>query len=307
MKRIFLLVIILLAQTSSAQKIGVLWMGQSGMTRDVILGFDKKIAEIAPEIEIEYAKELPSLDTAKIVFNKYMKDKDGVVFLRSSGAKFLAKQKMIKPGFIGGCNHPVFFQIVKSLDSPPEKNITGVTYYIPAQYQFMLFKLAFAKIKSICLVLEKDHPGTIVDKFSTEMICAKLKIKYYEIQASSTDEIAKKIELYKNKVDLFILGSEALCMDNAEFISDKALPIPTVAYSKEAVKNGALLAYAANDFKLGEELAISVTDVIKNGKKVSQIPIKTDTKPQVFVNMNALAKLKIDLGENVLGSAVKLQ
>lgn len=297
--------ILIIFQLISAQKVGVLWVGKSGMTNDVIAGFKEKINLIAPEIEISFSKELPTIDSAKTIFNQYIRDMDGIIFLRSSGAKFLSKQKMTKPGFIGGCNNPVSLNVVNSLDAPPNKNITGVTYYIKTQYQFMLFKMAFTEINSVCLILEKDHPGSIIDKFSTEMICSKSKIKYHEIYASNIEDIKNKIESLKSKVDIFIIGSEALCMDNAQAITDASFPKPVVAYSKKAVKNGALLGYSANDKKLGSLLAESVSKVLKDGKKVSEVPIKTDTKPKVFVNMSTLKKLNINLPKNVIGSAVK--
>lgn len=302
----FLLVLILLSfQFIYGQKVGILWVGQSGMTNDVVSGFDEEMKKSAPDLNIEYTKELPSMDSAKTVFKRFMKDKDGVVFLRSSGAKFLAEQNMTKPGFIGGCNNPVSLKAVQSLDEAPNKNITGVTYYIKAQYQFMLFRMIFSEINSVCLILEKDHPGTIIDKFYTEMICSKSNIKYYEIIASNTEEIKNQISKLKDKVDIFILGSEALCMDNAQTFTDAAFPKPTVAYSKEAVKNGALIAYSADDSKLGKMLATTVIDVLKNGKKVSEVPIKTDTKPKVIINIETSKKLNLDIPKHIIGSSVK--
>ncbi len=305
MKRIFLLSFLIITQITSAQKVGVLWVGKSGMTTDVTTAFNDKLLKMAPKIEINYAKELPSMDSAKVVFHQFMEEMDGVVFLRSSGADFLSQQKMTKPGFIGGCNNPVSLKVVNSLSTSPNKNITGVTYYIKTAYQFMLFKMAFKEIKSVCLILEKDHPGTLIDKYSTEMICSKSKIKYNEIIASNVDDIKAQIEKVKDKVDIFIIGSEALCMDNAQIISDHSFPKPAVAYSKTAVKHGALLAYSANDKKLGELLAKSVFDVLVKGKKVSQVPIKTDTKPKVFVNIDTMKKLNLVLPKSVIGSAVK--
>lgn len=305
MNRFLLILILFSSQFIYGQKVGVLWVGESGMTNDVVSGFEEEMKKSAPDLEIEYSKELPSLDSAKTVFKRYMTEKDGVVFLRSSGAKFLATQKMTKPGFIGGCNNPVSLNAVKSLDKAPDKNITGVTYYIKAQYQFMLFRMLFPNIKSVCLILEKNHPGTLIDKFYTEMICSKSNIKYYEIISSSIEDINTQIGKLKDQVDIFILGSEALCMDNAQAFTDASFPKPTVAYSKEAVKNGALIAYSANDTKLGSMLATSVIDVVKNGKKVSEVPIKTDTKPKVIINMETSKKLNIDIPNHILGSSVK--
>ncbi len=96
-----------------AKNIGVMWVGKSGMTRSVIEGFKEEISKIAPNINIEYQKELENMAIAEKVFNRFNKEKDAIVFLRSSGAKFLGKQKLAVPGFIGGCNHPAEFGIVK--------------------------------------------------------------------------------------------------------------------------------------------------------------------------------------------------
>ena len=67
---------------ANATDIGVAWAGKSGMAKRVTAGFDQGMKEMAPDIKIEYQKELGSIDDLAVVVGKWEKEKSGMVLLR---------------------------------------------------------------------------------------------------------------------------------------------------------------------------------------------------------------------------------
>ena len=145
------------ATAASATEIGVAWAGKSGMAVRVSDGFAQGMKELAPDIKIEYKKDLGTMEELADVAGKWEKEKNGMVLLRSNAAKWLGQNPPSIPTFIGGCNNPTELGAVKDLQAP-EGNITGVTYYLPVDSQFDIFQAIIPDLKSVLLLLGDGTP-----------------------------------------------------------------------------------------------------------------------------------------------------
>jgi putative ABC transport system substrate-binding protein len=287
---------------TEAKEIGVAWFGKSGMTNRVAEGFEKGMKEHAPDVKIEYQKELASLDELAEIAVKWQKEKDAMLILRSNGAKWLAKNPPSIPSFIGGCNHPGELGVIKNMEAP-EGNITGVTYFLPVATQFEIFQAIIPNLKSILLLMEKGHPSSIIDQAETKAIASKLGIDYQERFCTTPEDAINGVREFSGKVSAIILGNQALTIDNAKKIVAAAGNVPVLAYSSSPVKDGALGGFVADDVKLGYLLAESVVDVLLKGKAVNAVPVKVDPKPKFFVNAKAAEKLGLEIPFQILEAA----
>lgn len=294
------------AQYAVAKDIGVAWEGKSGMANRVTDGFEKGMKEFAPDIGIEYQKDLPSIEEVAVFASKWQKEKDGMVILRSSGAKWLGNNPPSIPTFIGGCNNPTELGAVKDLQAP-EGNITGVTYFLPVDTQFEIFQAVIPNLDSVALLLEKGHPSSVIDQEGTKAVCDKLGIKYNETFCASPEEAINATKQFKGNVSAIILGNQALLLDNAAKIVEAAESTPVLAYSANPVKVGALGGFVADDVKLGYLLAQSVTDVLVNGKAVKEVPVKVDPEPKFFINVKTAERLGIEVPYKILETATLIE
>jgi putative ABC transport system substrate-binding protein len=285
-----------------------MWMGRSGMSKRVYAGFKEYVAKHAPEVVLEPVIELKDEAAALPVYKRFQAEKRGVVFLRSSGVKFLMKHPPQKPTFIGGCTNPAALGAMKDLNSPPA-NITGVTYYIPASRQIGTLKKAFPGVKSVALLVEAGHPSSGIDSKETRAACKENGILYHEYSCASTDDIVTAMkDVYDRKIDLVIIGNQALIFDNGELIAKNARRTPVASYAEKPIKDGfALCGLAADDNKLGKMMANSLIDVLLKGKKISDIPVQTDPNPRFTVNTRVMDKLGTTLPGNLLKYAKKIE
>lgn len=290
------------AVSAWAVDIGVAWSGKSGMTRRVVAGFDRGIKEFAPDMKIEYHKELPTMDALAEIAVKFQKEKDGMLILRSNGAKWLGKNPPSIPTFIGGCNNPVQLGTVKNM-AAPEGNITGVTYYLPVSTSFETFQAILPEMKSVLLLMEGDHPSSKIDEAETREICTGLGLEYHQKTVLTGEEAAEAAKSFSGKVSAIIIGNQGLVIDNASNIVAAAGKTPVFSYSSKPVKDGALGGFVADDGVLGYMLARSVADVLVKGKSIKDTPVKVDPNPKFYVNAKSAEALGIEIPYEILDAA----
>lgn len=266
------------------------------MADSVLKGFTQRMAEIAPGMAINVYPELRNMKDTEDTFRQAEGSSKGIVFLRSSGAEFLAKAAPKVPCFIGACNNPEQIGVIKNLGEP-EGKVTGVTYFIPYQKRFDLLTKLFPKVRSVALLVEAGHPSSPIEQEGTRAECARRGIAYHEVVASNLGQLTKGAQELVGKVDLFIITNTRLVMDNVTsilFITNPA-KIPVFSYAQHAVKRGAAAGMAADDTKLGQMLADSVVDVVVRGLPISRVPVKMDASPLVLVNESVMQSLGLAL------------
>lgn len=278
------------------QKIGVMWIGSSGMANRILTGVEDAVKEKNLPFLLDIKKDLPDDSSALDIYNKFMQEKDAVIFLRSNGVQFLAAHPPQKPAFIGGCNNPVALGGMKDLKKPGG-NFTGVTYYLPAERQLKVFKMLFPKLARIALVTEKDHPSSSIDIDETADACKSMKLEFHTAACSSVAEIESAVkDLAAKNVELIIIGNQALIIDNAETVAKAAGIIPVVSYAeKPIIQKHALCGLVPDDEKLGRMLVYIIEDVLVDGKNPGDLPVQTDPEPKLVMNMPLMKKLNLEI------------
>ncbi len=287
------------------KKVAVMWHGKSAMQNRIASAFFWRCKEIAPNLAVTIKKEIRTPEEAETIFWEFEKTMDGIVYLRSYGAEFLANANAGVPLFIGGCNDPRDLGVVRNLEAP-EGNITGVTYHIPFDKRFQLIRALFPRVKRIGIVLQKDHPVTTIDGPATREQCRKLGIEYREIVPKDREELSKVAEQLAQDVDLIIISNCVLAFDNVTAILPAAnkRKVPLFSYAEKAVALGATAGISASDEKMGQLLADSVVDVVENGKRISQVPVKMDPDPMVLINRAMVRLLDLKFPDDVMKKAV---
>lgn len=283
-------------------EIGVAWMGNSGMADRVLQGMSERLAETAPDIKLEIHRAIESEEEFTAIVDRFQMTMPAMVIMRSNGVKYLAKNPPRIPSLFGAANHPGFLGAVENMDAP-EGNITGVTYFLDHRAGLQSFTSTLPGVRSFMLITENGHPGSPIDRDGMARACANFKLKCDSVGVGSVDELKQAMADARGKFDAFVLGSQALLIDNAGTVVDIAGSTPVFAFSDSAVKNGALAGLVADDAKLGGLLADSLVDIVKNGKPVRAVPVKTDTDPVLYLNAETLEKTGVQISIEILGSA----
>lgn len=293
------------AALAADKQIGVMWMGESGVAKDVTRGLLQGMKSKAPAIDMEFKIELPGEDAAGPIYLKWQKEKDAIVFLRSSGARYMGKNHPRIPGFIGGCSHPTLLGAVYNLEAP-EGMITGVTYYLDAARKVAVFKRLFPEMKRLGLIVQGSHPSSPIDRSETRAACEAMGIDYREALCETETDVLIQGKAMAGDVDLLVMGSQAVVNSAIPRLAG-LVDTPIATYLDRSVEGlGAVCALAADNEKLGGMLADSIISVLIDGKPVSDVPVKRDPDPVFLLNMTMVKKLGIAVPDDVAAMAKKV-
>lgn len=282
------------AQVASAEsemiEVGVAWQGQASMPARVLVGIQKALSEGAPQIQLDIRSELKDESALAAVVTEFENSKDAMVILRSSGAVLLSQRQLKIPTFVGAINNPKELGVATSLKKP-QANVTGVTYYIPAQLKLETFQQVYPPMREHLLLVEKNHPSSSIDAKETAAVAPTLGLIGRSIYCRSLEEALMEVQEADRDV-VIILGSQALLIDNTAAIVEAAGNRPVFSYSEKPVESGALAGLVADDEKLGSMLAMMIIEVLVNEKPIADMPIQTDPEPRLRLNPKAIEQFK---------------
>jgi putative ABC transport system substrate-binding protein len=289
---------------AATKYVAIIWEGKSEMTNRTAMGFLATLRTLAPEVEVKQYRHLKNMQEAQEVFQESEKTMDGIVFLRSSGAQFLATVNPKVPCFVGGCNNPAELGVIKNLQAP-EGKITGVTYFIPYEKRFEIIKSLFPSVRSVGILVEQGHPSGPIDAQGTREQCQRLGINYEEVLATNLNTLIEGAKRVAPKVDLIVISSTRLAMDSVSNLLSvlNSTKTPMFSYADAPVRSAAVAGIAADDIKLGGLLAESVVDVLIKGKPISQVPVKMDLDPKICINEAMMKGLGLKFPDAILKRA----
>ena len=284
------------------KQIGLLWVGKSDMTSALARSFLRRLREIAPSIRVETRMELGDLEIAETFYQHFASEKDGIVFLRNSGARFLRTEQPPLPSFFGGCDAPAD----DSNPDPRPANATGVTHYLPRAGDFDLITRLLPEARRICLLLDADDPDADDDAAETRAECRHRGLDYLELRCASFEGTLRGIAAMGGETDLFILGRRELPRSQMTELIAAAGDLPVIGYGSPSVEEGALFALCGDDVHLGALLAESVRDVLIRSRSISGVPVKADPSPSLSVSKSACARLGLSLPDDLRATALLL-
>lgn len=185
----------------------------------------------------------------------------------------------------------------------PQGLVTGVTYYIPIIETIESFMLLHPYMDSILLLSQANYVSSAIDWEGTEQACIEFGFRCEQAMAGSREELKEVILEKGHLFSAIVMGNQSRIFDNTDVIIENNSETPLFSYAAKGVAKGAAGGVIADDHKLGGMLADSLVDVIINGKKVSEVPVKIDDEPVLMVNIEAITRYGLDFPASLLNVA----
>ncbi len=282
--------------------VGVAWESPSGMADRVLLGMQQTLPT---EITLDIRKNLEGPEALREVIAEFESTKKAMVILRSSGAIVLAPRSLTIPTFIGAANNPMELGVAESL-TKPKKNLSGVTYYLPARMKLETFQQIYPDLANVLLLVEEGHPSSPIDMRETEEAAPDLGLSVEVVSCKTIEEAQKAIEESPENISV-ILGSQALFIDGASALVQAAGKRPIFSYSEKPVEKGAFCGVVAEDVKLGTILGNMVSKVLLQGVDVNSLGIETDPDPKLLLNVSRIEALGLNIPYDLLETATLIE
>jgi putative ABC transport system substrate-binding protein len=201
---------------------------------------------------------------------------------------------------------PVAVGFVASL-ARPGGNVTGVSLLAPevAGKRLALLKEAVPSIIRVAVLWNPDDPTVHLSVEQTRAAAAKLALTLQILETRDADAVdAAVLAAAKERAQALVLMPTPLYDGRAERIAGLAIgkQLPTVYFSKEAVKLGMLMSYGPDLVATIRRQAYFVDRILK-GAKPADLPVEQPTKFELAFNMRTAKTLGLAIPDGLLATA----
>jgi putative ABC transport system substrate-binding protein len=201
---------------------------------------------------------------------------------------------------------PVAVGFVASL-AKPGGNVTGVSLLAPelAGKRLALLRELIPSITRVAVLWNPDDPTVRLSVEETRAAAAKLVLALQFLETRDADSINGAVLAAANeRAQALLLMPTPLYDGQAERIAGLAIgkQLPTLYFSKEAVKRGILMSYGPDLVATIRRQAYFVDRILK-GANPADLPIEQPTKFELAINLRTAKTLGLEIPDTLLTTA----
>jgi len=215
-------------------------------------------------------------------------------------------QQKDTPILFSAVTDPVASGLVSSKETP-DGNITGTTDMNPVADQIALVKTLKPNAKKVGIIYTTSEDNSVIQKNLAKAKCDELGLTLVDKPFSTVSEIETAITSLKtNNIDALYIPTDNNCASNITTIMSllEKTNILVVAGEANLLTGGAHVSLGVDYYELGKTTANMAVDILKNGKKPSEIPVTGADEFPLYVNQASCAAFNITLSADFLKNAV---
>lgn len=188
------------------------------------------------------------------------------------------------------------------------ENITGVSDYVEAGKLIDDFLKLYPETKTFGTMYNTNEQNSNVQVEALEKALKERGLKLEKQGVSSINDIPQAITSLKSKIDAMITVTDNVVVNAMPVISESLTKdkIPSIAYDEGSVRNGALISEGVNYKKLGNQAGAMAVEILKNNKSIKDFPYEKADGLTTLVNTNTARTLGLDLENEVIKNAEKI-
>jgi putative ABC transport system substrate-binding protein len=250
----------------------------AGITEGTNLKVDFNTAQGDPTNNLSIAQKLATADN------------DLVLGIATPTAQAIVQQVKKTPVLFAAVTDPLAAKIVTNLEKP-EGNVTGASDTNPeAITQLMDFVAGnFPKVKTVGLVLNEGEPNAVIMGKKAEEALSKHGIKLLKAPVTNTSEVKQAAESLIGRVDAFYITLDNTVVSGVDTLLQiaKDKDIPFFSSDRDTVEKGAFATVGFKYYDHGYQVGQMAVDILKNGKKTSELKVTVPDKLDLILNMKA--------------------
>ena len=188
------------------------------------------------------------------------------------------------------------------------ENITGVSDYVEAGKLIDDFLKLYPETKTFGTMYNTNEQNSNVQVDALEKALKERGLKLEKQGVSSINDIPQAITSLKSKIDAMVTVTDNVVVNAMPVISEALAKdkIPSIAYDEGSVRNGALISEGVNYKKLGNQAGAMAVEILKNNKSIKDLPYEKADSLTTLVNTNTANNLGLDLENEVIKNAEKI-
>ena len=272
------------------------------------------VAELAKQgfedgknISIDYQNAQNDQTTLKTICQKFANnDYDMIVAIATPSAQAAVGETKDIPIVFSACTDPVGSGLVTSMEKPGG-NVTGTSDAVSAEKIMELAKRITPDIKTIGAIYNSSETNSLAVVNNLKEYAQKNGMTVIEATVTTSSEVQQITSSLVDKVDAIfspIDNTIATAMPVVAQVANQA-KIPVYVGADSMVKDGGLATYGINYVVLGQETANIAVEIL-NGKNPGDIPAKSMTDMNIYLNQDTADAIGITIPEDVRKEAAEI-
>lgn len=212
------------------------------------------------------------------------------------------------PVAFGCVTNPMQSHILKSLDKPTGTNVTGFYSIPPVRRSFDLFLQIKPDIKTMGTIFNSAETNSNTINRLAKAEAARRGIKWVAVTVTSSAEVLTAAEALVGKVDAIVTGQDNTVASAYEAVvkTVREAKLPLFALDVLAVKRGAIIALAQNQYKAGVQWARMVAVPVLLGKPAGTVVPVENQVYDLQINTAAAKRAGLTVPASLIKQAVKV-
>ena len=262
-------------------------------------GFKDAIKESGLNVTFDEKNANGEVATANMIANNFVTEKVDLIYAIATSTTQSAAQATNKlPVVFSAITDPEAAGLIK-------ENVTGISDRVNVKQQLELLLKLDSKIKKVGVIYNSSEQNSKVQVDDLKKAASELGITIVEKSVTQVSEIPQASEALVRESDALYLPTDNLVASVVNLITEKATAAKKVAFGAEAahVKGGALITQGIDYYEMGKDAGKIAVEILKNGKKPSEIKFKKMDLNDIVINNKTLAAIGINLPEDIKSKA----
>ena len=300
---VFSMVSLASAEGKTAFRVGICNFVDDASLNQIILNIRERLGEIEKEkgVTFEIREDNCNLDGSvmqQIIADFMADDVDLMVGVATPVA--MTMQGMTEetqiPVVFAAVSDPVGSGLVQSLEAPGA-NLTGTSDYLDTAAVLNLIFAANPEAKKIALLYNPSEDSSTTPIKAAKEILGEKGVEVKEYMGTNASEVVQAAEaIVSDGMDAVFTPTDNTIMSAELSIYEKFAEarIPHYTGADSFALNGAFLGYGVDYANLGRETADMIADILVNGAKPAETPVKTFDNGTATVNTETCAAIGFD-------------
>ena len=262
-------------------------------------GFKDAFKESGLKVTFDEKNANGEIATANMIANNFVTEKVDLIYaIATSTAQSAAQATNKLPVVFSAITDPEAAGLIK-------ENVTGISDRVNVKQQLELLLKLDSKIKKVGVIYNSSEQNSKVQVDDLKKAASELGITIVEKSVTQVSEIPQASETLVKSSDALYLPTDNLVASVVNLITEKAIAAKKIAFGAESahVKGGALITQGIDYYEMGKEAGKIAVEILKNGKKPSEISFKKMNLNDIVINNKTLAAIGISLPEDIKSKA----
>ena len=289
------------AKTEKVYKIGVSQIVEHPALDDAKKGFEDAIKKSGLKVEFDDKNANKDMSAQTMIMQQFKNDKKDLVFAISTPTA-QAAMAQIDPAT------PIVFSSVSDPAGAGlvgKSNITGTSGVPEIESNLKLIKEAFPNAKKIGVLYNTSEQNSVVQVKMLKELAPKYGFEVVAESSTNANEMVSALAKISKEIDVFYAIQDSTLVTYFKTLSEKMneQKIPIIGSNEVFTNLGGLISEGTTDYQIGYRAGEMAVEILKNGKKPSDIKIESVQKPTISINKANMELLGIKLPESVLSKA----